>query len=147
MFAIRQCNKLLSTFQIYKSIFRWVSETWGSSLNQIVFPEGVSLPNVKLLKKLSKYLAESELEVSIITPSILSYLAVVILKLAEWESPSMSDYSQDGHVVIVAIECYLRLLGIPRASAYNAFHPTLFHQSIRILKQILLLKVPVSNRK
>lgn len=81
------------------NIFSWVSETWGGSLNEIVFPEGVCLPNVKILKKLSKYLAENELEVSIVTPSILSYLAVIILQLAEWESPTESDYRQ-GSILI-----------------------------------------------
>ena len=54
---------------------------------------------MKILKKLSKYLAENELEVSIVTPSILSYLAVIILQLAEWESPTESDYRQ-GSILI-----------------------------------------------
>ena len=53
----------------------------------------------------------------------------------------------DSHVVAVAIECYFRLLSIPRASAYNALHPALFQQSIRIIKHILQRKLTESTGK
>ena len=67
----------------------------------------------------------------------MSYLSAIILRLAEWEEPDESDYDSNGHLVVIAIECYFTVLAIPRAAAYNAYHPVLFDHSIAITSKIL----------
>ena len=68
---------------------------------------------------------------------LLSYISAIIAKLAEWHHPDESDFESCGLVVVTGIECYFHLLAIPRATAYNGFHPVLFEQCLKITKTIL----------
>ncbi|CAG5098717.1 Oidioi.mRNA.OKI2018_I69.XSR.g15913.t1.cds [Oikopleura dioica] len=130
-------ERILARFGLNVVDEDWIKSTWMQPLQESQFHMDLPEPNLKDMIRLTDFLKGNTISVEDVPKELLSYLAVVTAKLAEWNSPSDEDIIRDGPVVLRSIEAYLRLLSIERAAAFNIFHPLLFEQSWVILQTVI----------